>query len=413
MAKRSSARQKYKYDLTAMETEALKAIASWKADDTQESRTQMFLRIKEITLAILEVGKWDKFELDFDTVAYEYALYLFERLVTGSFKAEPGIPGTRFPMQKYINVNLRHVVYKMIQEESWKGLLKDMEFLVDDVGLCEFPEQYEESFVNRMNKGYLARKIIRALKLYYSEAELKRLFHVSVELLYNNNFIVKPDWPKDIMDFSAIMVATAKRIALEVDCQGYKDVSRSSLEKSLSAAARSSIFLSTVANAEFFSRELLFSLDLESLYRLISVAGGKTLRVPTKRELDTLIGATVTVSKIILEGKEIDKAIQESKSDLDLMYSKQVNLRTFINSALESYNLFKAETPSQPLVNILLLAMKSLEKVMDTLVDRLGEENTDAVLKAYTTMTESCTNFTKSLVTIGSIMEKENISAED
>jgi len=74
-----------KYDLVKLEDEALLALSNWGKEDGEETRTQLFQTIQELAYAVLKVGGYDKHNIDYSTVAYEYALYLFERLILKSF----------------------------------------------------------------------------------------------------------------------------------------------------------------------------------------------------------------------------------------------------------------------------------------------------------------------------------------
>jgi len=108
----------YQFNLTKLETAAFKALVAWKEDkEDQKLRTKLFTTIKELTHAILCVGDYEsKYRIKADEAAYEYALYLFERFLMGTF--DPTYDD-RFPFQKYISINLRHVLITKNKDRNW------------------------------------------------------------------------------------------------------------------------------------------------------------------------------------------------------------------------------------------------------------------------------------------------------
>src|ERR1700677_861463 len=98
--------KRYRYDLRALEDQVLSRFQIWKDLDDETTRTNLFLAIKEIAFAILEVGNYAKYKIDHEKTSYEYALYLFDRLVLKQiedrFEMKPTQEGGRFPVQDYI-----------------------------------------------------------------------------------------------------------------------------------------------------------------------------------------------------------------------------------------------------------------------------------------------------------------------
>lgn len=397
------------YDLIQLESNSLHAYQLWKGDkNSAQFRTEMFKAVEELAFAVLNLGNFEKYGIDYAVCAYEYSLYLFERIITGSFRMEPKIPGTRFPLQEYVRLNIKHVVFTLKKETAWQDLITDMEFFLEDY---QKPGDYEYLEIQDPNqtppeekvlKYEYADKLLAALKVYYPYSEIRRLLAISLDLIYlDSKALINPKIPADIQDFCITLVSLAKRLALDHNLNsGLSDISKSNLKKIFSSSVRSTIFLSTVVNTEFFPRELLLSLDIESLYRLVHVLGGQKVRIPTIKELDSLLGAVVAMGKIIMEGKEIDKAIQESKSNFNLVFSTHIKVQDFVTKSLDSYNIFNKESKVEPLLNILAMAIKSMDVLFQQLTQRAETMESSEMIKNYVDLSSQFSQFTQTLIQV-------------
>ena len=139
---------------------------------------------------------------------------------------------------------------------------------------------------------------------------------------------------------------------------------------------------------------------MESLYRLSTLMGGKTIRVPTLRDIESLVGGVSAISDVLIEGKDPDRALKDVKEELGLIFSHRINLKNFVHQALESYNLFGEDQDSRPLVYMLLGAMSCLDKTFDGLALRSAEASVGELAESYKAMVTCCAKFTDSLVKI-------------
>jgi hypothetical protein len=494
-------KKKHRFDFFKLEHDALTAWQKWDEEDNQDTRSKMFSKIQDLTYAVIYAGEFEKkykvrLGEDPDATAddrikwgaYEYTLYLFQRIVTRSkvfypkqevillnaetpeeaekltkrlakqpitinsvkkkfyqiddpdtekkhhtpndatfFNEEEGAKQIKlqnkntgqnglnpvvegfevdytfhkFALQPYINYNVRHVLLTKKPDYGMHELLETV-----DNELQNLPENpYDSSDLNsssaaeRFNKRHLAKKVIQSLKMFYPMDEIKRLFGITCEMIYNNDRkLLDESLPADMRDFATVLLGTAKRIAGEN--YGYTDFSKNKDYKvALKSAVRSSVFLASVVNEDFFDKSLLLATDMESLYRLATLAGGKTIQIPTLREMDTLLGAVSAITSCLLEGKDPDKAIREAKSNLGLVFSHKVNLKKFVYQAMKSYKIFGDEiAATQPLVNVLLTSLMCLEKVFDGMIEKTGSASAEEMAKIYSDMVGSCTQLTNSLV---------------
>jgi hypothetical protein len=413
----------YQFNLTNLETEAFHALEAWNKLDNPESRTLLFTTIRDLTYAILCVGEYSsKYSINPDEIAYEYALYLFERLVLGTFKPTYN---DRFPFQKYISINLKHVIITKNKDKNWHELIVDLEYLLnlENNGMMDFGGS-EENNDSRIDKQALAKKLHKSLRIYYTRDEINRLLPMTIGLLdleskqfYSENF------PTDLKDFMVVLVCISKRIITTHNVNMLPhDMMVKEFKKVVSSSVRSTVFLSAVVNSEFFPKELLLSLDIDSLYRLVAVSGGQNFRVPTKKELDALIGSVVTVSKVIMEGKTIDQSLGETKKDLELMFPTRIrgtNIEAYISKILEVHSIFGEDPNSDPMVINLITAIKSIDKMMEHIVKNAKNESPETILQYYKEISTTFKILTDGLVKISTMAiaskteEKENASGKD
>jgi hypothetical protein len=213
--------------------------------------------------------------------------------------------------------------------------------------------------------------------------------------------------PLDVRDFATVLISVAKRLLYESNVRFGFDVPKTRLQKVFNSSLRSTIFLSSVVNSNFFPRELLLALDNESLSRLVYVMGGKTIRVPTQSELDTLIGTVVAISKMVLDGKAAGPALAESRKEFNLVFSRKVNIHNFITKALECHNIFQTDPNNKttPIVNMCILTVKSMEKVLEQLTKTMETAPPEDILNSYVELSDTLNKFTQNLVSISTTLK--------
>ena len=392
---------KYKHDLQALESAALAAYEAWTCEQDNKTRTDLFLTIKELAFAILEVGKYEKYQANYDEVSYEYALYLFERIVLGSFKL---VARDRFPLQHYIRKNILHVLVTLRSDDVWRDMISDFEFLIDPPADCLDALSVEVDYDDLMDRKAYAHKLIKILKIYYDTETIARLLPISLDMIHDSyRYLVSPAVPVDVRDFSIILIASAKRLAVVDNIFDSGKVKSNDLRKCLKSSVRSTVFLSTVVNSDFFPKELLLALDIDSLYRLVGVLGGQTIKIPTQRDLDTLLGSAVAISNIILDGKKPKEAVLQAKEEYGFVFQNTINLSQFLSKNLQALSLLGEDKPTEPLINILVVSMKSLDNILGELAKRSDSaESTEVILRRYSELSASFSQLTDSLLKISS-----------
>ena len=150
-------KKKYTYDLIKLEDNLTEAYLAQQEEDNEQTRTDLFINIKAIAFAILNVGNYSKYGIDFENTSYEYGLYLFERIITDRFIPEYD---DRFPWQKYISKNINHIIFTKRDDLSWQDLITDLEFLLAD------DERMQELVKDTVTPEQLFDRHVMAEKLY-------------------------------------------------------------------------------------------------------------------------------------------------------------------------------------------------------------------------------------------------------
>lgn len=322
--------------------------------DSPSSRDSLFMAIRNIAYNIATYDKNTKrYNLEIDEVSNEYALRLFERIVVNGFrfKTDTG----RIPFSAYIRINIKDVIISDGKNNSYLQLHGDMETLYDQIVSGSV-----ESSSDFFSKSHLSNKIYNGLMIFYKEKDIKRHLNLALDIIYRNKHQPIPyeKLPSDIRDFCVVLLSLSKRITDEFNIN---NIERTDIKKALESSIRSSVFLASVTESDAFPRELLLSLDLESLYRICTVSGGRKIKIPTIRQLDTIVGTVSSVSEYIIDGKDYQGTLAKSKKDLDLVFSANMNMHQFISKAIDVLDLKENNQSTEPLINVLSLSRKSIE----------------------------------------------------
>ena len=369
----------YNHDFPALEWKLEKAYRSFCLSNCNCSRTELYSAIKEIAYGILQVGEdWKDKNIDWESTSYEYALYLLERIMVGKFR--PSYDSDKFPWSVYINKNLKHVVETCREDNVWHELVKDLEYLVDQrseaLDRIADTSGDQEDFIWEKQ---LSVNLYKSLRIFYSSKEIRRLLPIAIDLISSDEYnFSNRGMSKDIKDFVMVLIALSKRLSVDYDAKRFYEVPKAEFKKAMSASVRSSLFLSTVTNSNIFPKELLLSLDIDSLYRLVQVSGGRYVRIPNQNELDSLMAAVLSVSKRILEGKKIDDSLNVAKKDLNLMFSKQINIQEFVTKMVKTIEIHGEDKESEPLIKLLSNSLKNVDTLVDKYLDvklSMKEEN--------------------------------------
>jgi len=372
----------HKWNLIALENSALDAYYNWEKNNTETTRTTLFLAINDLAYAILNVGGYIRTVENLEELAYEYALYLFERILTGNLKLHAK---TKFPLQFYISKNIKHII-KQKRNNNWQDLIIDLESLLKSKNDEEI---IGKSTDNQFDKFYLANQLLDALKLFYDNSDIERILPIAINMIYDRAYYYIPSsYPTDIQDFCITLIALSKHFTHKNEIHPKVISSKEALEY----AIKNTVFLASIVNSKFFPRELLLSCDIDSLYRLVAILGGKRIRIPNQKELDTLIGVTSAISDMILNGKDKRDALMAAKKKFKLCFSGRINLDRFLSNVIKCMNMFDEHAPSYPIIDIITDRIKELGKNLD--VSNLDSQYS---INKYCELTEYFVKLTENL----------------
>jgi len=386
--------KQYAYDLKNLEDELSKSYAGFVESNDDGTRTSLFDSIQDLAIAILKVGKYRNTDLDKDQMSYDYACSLFERIVSGDWI--PEIRSDRFPWQKYVSKNILDTIHpKKSKTDSVNELVSDLEYILNTTSASIF-DSIPETPDQNLKRQDLAYALYDAIKIHYSDKEIRRLFGISIDLVLDKNkWTMLKNYPQDIKDFVIVLVCMAKRLILDNNINRGRDIHRGDLSKIMSSVTRSSIFLSAIVNPnrrKFVQKELLLALDLASIYRLAYALGGKLIRIPSIDMLDTLVGTSVILAKRILEGKKLDRNTRQKVSrDYGIIFRQEPNLtiQEFCSKAIEVYETFQTAEDIKPIMDSILKSAKSLEIAASKICENPEMEGYREILSDYSTVIES------------------------
>jgi len=378
-----------KFDLIDLEEKVNNSYLSWKEANNDRTRTGLFTSIENLAYAILNVHKTPRIKSDLKNVAYEYAVYLFERIILGLFVP---VFKDKMPWQSYIDLNLKHIIFKK-DKDSWLDLLSDVEHLINiEESIYDTDTLKVTEFLDD-----LSFELMKQLRFFFTEEEIREKTPLALDIIFSNDFKKKNNinkLPDGIRDFVNVLVLLSKRVVrLNNLNENYTSFSKN---LSVDSALKSTLFLSSIVNSSFIKKELLMALDLDSIHRLVLVLGGEKIKIPTQREFGTFLGSVSIASKVLFENVPIKKSISKVKKDLDLVFSHQVNVQKYISKIIESSNLDDREH-SHPLIASLLGAIKLYEQLFNNFINDICNNYSEEALKSYKELSNAIDGHIKSM----------------
>jgi hypothetical protein len=413
-----------KDSMFALEQRAIDTFHAFNKDPMNElKKADLTCSIQELSFAILEIGKkWKKFNIDREAASWEYTTYLMMRVLKGEF---PMIPKTkvtgqavvnkdRFPLQKYIDINLQHIVARIANEgenDRWLSAVEDISDLVwtdtaDSEKYSSNGKKTDPNYIFEIldRKNY-AENLIQSLLMFYPIEEVRFKLPLAMNFLgqvvpNNKN---SAHVPEDIKTFIKILVPLAKRVVRDSDVKmSVSTIFNQDQDPTeiLRASVNSSIFLSTIANTDLIDRRLLMSMDIDSLYRLSHIAGGETIKIPKASDIDSVIGVVTAISDGLLSGKDPMKVISSVKKKWDLNFVVNKPLKDVVHNMVKSYMLLGEDGRTESLVGKLLVTHKGMDGMIKALTDSLKKSDSSRLVEAYSKLVSSSTQFTETLMSL-------------
>lgn len=397
-----------KYDLRLLEDNLTNSLNKFYEKNDDENRINLFLSIRELAFAILVTRTWKIKDFDFEEEAHEYSTYLFERLITKRF-----IPkyDDRFPWNNYISLNIQNTLYRNKSNDfSASDYVEEFSSVLSNVS-SDKEETFSEYLCYNQNDNYIdnfkIRLIYDSLLMFYNENEIKRLYPIASEIIYNNRFNHRKSFdtkiPKDIYDFIIVLYSLSKRIITEERKKFTIDNLSSKLFKdALNNSIKSSLFLSTItkkASLNYAPFELFLSVDMESLIRLSMTCGGKTIHIPSQMELNSIIAVVSAAGDVILNGTNVKDALEKVKKDYDLVLVPRLDSVDFVNDIVNSFYVDSNSNDNIETTSIVDTLFQSIN-IFKSISDKLKDKDSNSfsnkeLIDMYKTAIDSISNIMK------------------
>lgn len=400
----------YQYHLEGLEDDCRAAYQEWTTKkESKDARYNLFITLENICFAVAQLTDIPTNHVNRADIAYEMSLWMFERILSGEFIPVGTAENKRFPWQVYIRRCIPGFIPYPNKENggrvkdfirvSWENFTERIEEEEEDP-LTKIPGSSEDIPELIVTKKYMRKKIVEALRLYYTEKEIRRLFHMFCALCEaTDRYPARdPNTPSDLREFAITVLAVAKRIAKSTNINYTPPTSPENLTQAIQSAIRSTMFLAAVTErSSHFPRELVMSLDMDSLFRLCQCAGGKTIRIPTDRELNSVIQASSTAAEMLTTGYQREETTTFSQQPGELPGAAGISLTPLITKIIQHHSIF-GDTQSErsnTMHDILLQSVQGLDKLIDRIIST-GVQN-NQVLYAYSELSYTVMNILKIL----------------
>jgi len=400
------------YNLTELETRLQEAYDSYKQrPDSSESKTELFLSIKELAFAILDIQSKRKTrfaQIDKDLMAYEYSVYLYQRIVEGKFVL-PDLEGReKFAWHQYIQLNLLHIIYQDLDDLDTREELsvEDINCIVNFNDIEEHlkleDDEGKDDSLRIQIKREEAEHLLDLLASFYSKDDIERY-------LVLVNSLSKPRWKNvdGLDEFIKLLTIIYKRL--------YEQVELPLDDPDLDSILKSTLFLASILSSGL-DRRLFVSLDLWNLCRLAILCGGEKIEIPTIQEVEDLVASAFTVWKAIKDQKDLDITKQEVKK-----FIFRSTRLTRLDNYLRNMSKFLSFVPEEdtkskdkePVIKLLLSIITSLsivsQKTLEE-VERLAssEDNLPRLVSIYKELATMAETLQATVFNIKDFLRKGN-----
>lgn len=392
----------YRFDLENLENAAVDSYLKYLELDNNDTRTHMFLMVRDLAFAIVSVGHaYTKYTLDYDEIAYEYSLYLFDRIVFKGFRFKIGENGV-LPLQKYIALNILHVITTKVNVDNRNKLIGDLEIMDKTCDLSD--KIYERrSLIGQLHKG---------LRLYYNESQIRKYLPIVIGLIEDYGPILKNESiPLELRDFSIVLFSISKRLLYDNNINIYIPINKhKTLSKVVESSISSSLFMYSILNVDKSLQELIVALDIKSLMRLVTISGGKSIKIPNEKDFDVILASVLALGKSIVTGEDPVKFIDAVIRENDLIFNNKTTIESFISKLLESIKLEK-NRETDPLSSIISFGIKSIESLTSTLPEIIRNIPPESLVEQYIELNKTLTNLSMSISGIqDSLLDKVKIA---
>lgn len=341
----------YRYDLVQLEADALNSYFRFRHNDTVQTRSDFFMGLFNLCYAVADISKDRKHFHDPEIPANDCATYIFERVaISKKLALLPRESYEKFPLQQYVRLSMKR--YLINPEMSSKTFLTEEEFskmanILD----------YSDNMSSSLFKKGLAKQILDDLCIIYTPEDVFRLYPIARESIINR---VHPRHIKipEIKDFVLVYTTLVRKRFRNGSKIFTDDLKDSNINKMLHTCLSSSFFLTMLLESDIVDNALLTALDIESIIRLIELAGGTTIKIPVKEKLNSLLVSMNIATDMVMNGTEFNDALTKVKSDSHIKCTTNPSLLRLVELAMLAVDLERGDKHSEPTFDMLCSTAK-------------------------------------------------------
>ncbi|RLA66556.1 MAG: hypothetical protein DRQ88_05875 [Epsilonproteobacteria bacterium] len=376
-------KKKWDHDLGALENSLRATYADFLKEETEATKSALFLSIKSLAYSCLAVRRdYKKISMNREEVSYDYGVHLFTRIIKG-WRAVAH-DGNNFPWQVYIGLNIRNIVFPPIRVNREVLFSNYDEILKEATDVEPSPEVLLQTYE-------VANKLMISLQLFFSSAEIKRLYPIARE--YIPQFLANNKMPEDIRHFLSILSGCLRRVVEDNNFNFLFTPAFNSINEAVFSSVKTSFFLSTLGSDFLrYPQELFLSLDMSSLIRLSLACGGQEIKIPPFKELNDILAVSTALAKMFVEGKTKDEALSEAKK----IFKKRsgLGIEQLLERCLAVYHATEWENENSfpSLEKQLLTCSDGLKHLIQQFADSIDKRSLGELVRHFEDITTTLTS---------------------
>jgi hypothetical protein len=336
-----------------------------------EDKLKFIQNVKELAKELLKLGNITG--INYDEVTTGLSLDLLDRISKGGF-TEGSFGKNSFKI--YIEKSLIRFIKEQFEFESgFKDVIYDYDLIVNTAEDEEYPKLLDKF-------GY-GRSLHKLLQIFFTKEEITLYSPLCMEIIHSGRDA--SNLSNDIKNFYDILVAGSRRVAYEegIIFSGY---SKKRLESAIKQALNSTLFLAAIDETKAVPKELLLSCDLDGLYTLARLAGGKEVKLPTVQDLDDLVNGVKKASSFIFN---------EDKTATNPKASK------IAYAAIQSVKTRKNEKVFKSIVDLVNSSMEALPVLVQKIAEGSTRLDNKTLIKNYAVVTQKASKLVSTFLDNG------------
>jgi hypothetical protein len=385
-------KKSYRFNFFALEDEVNKyyqEVRSCESDiksvEYSSAVGHLYKALSDLTYGIFCVNPpfvYKKRGLDPYNHACNHALDIVDRVRSKTIDWDPS---KRQAWTSYLKLSTRYfyTVMPTLPEHTTKSLdqvFEEIEAKLNDTSnvkkLDDSPSHVTYQDNSQIVKNGFSDQLYVLLRAYCPEDRIFQLMPLAISSI-KYNFEVN----KEVTRFKCLLLNLIKR--LSAFHHATEHVEPSILPESLDQSVVTLLLLNFASYQNQNSSvpfDLVSSLDFHSLMRLAATSGGKVLRIPTVRELETVIASSVAMSSMLLDGTSFKEARMKAKNIIGFR-SNVRSLNRFMKSMRDCLRpensqiiLYLNKTNGDSFLSDLIKSFKTSNRAMTKILDRMEAE---------------------------------------